>query len=87
MPVFEHISHYRNPRDEVFAWHERPGAFVRLSPPGHLALVSGPTDGTRVGHWGRAVARGRRRPSAPSSSAIAVAKSSAQARARIRQHR
>ena len=33
MPVFEHISHYRNPRDEVFAWHERPGAFVRLSPP------------------------------------------------------
>lgn len=49
MPVFEHISHYRNPRDEVFAWHERPGAFVRLSPPGHLALVSGPTDGTRVG--------------------------------------
>ncbi len=49
MTVFEHTATYPHPRDEVFAWHERPGAFVRLSPPGAIVAVDGPTDGLHVG--------------------------------------
>lgn len=49
MPVFEHVSFYPHPRTEVFAWHERPGAFVRLTPPGMAAVIDGPTDGIRDG--------------------------------------
>ena len=49
MPVFEHVSHYPHPREEVFAWHTRPGGFVRLTPPGMAEVVAGPTDGIRVG--------------------------------------
>lgn len=49
MPVFEHVSTYPHPRAAVFAWHERPGGFVRLTPPGSARIVSGPTDGIRVG--------------------------------------
>lgn len=49
MPVFEHVSRYPHPRAEVFAWHRRPGAFVRLTPPGMAQLVSGPTDGIMPG--------------------------------------
>ncbi len=44
MPIFEHVSHYPQPRDEVFAWHTRPGGFVRLTPPGMATVVEGPTD-------------------------------------------
>lgn len=49
MPVFEYSTTFPHPRDEVFAWHERPGAFVRLTPPGLATVVSGPTDGIREG--------------------------------------
>lgn len=49
MPVFEHLATYPQPRETVFAWHERPGAFVRLTPPGSAILMHGPTDGLRVG--------------------------------------
>ncbi len=49
MTVFEHSATYPHPRDEVFAWHERPGAFVRLSPPGSIVTVDGPSDGIRAG--------------------------------------
>lgn len=49
MPVFEHVSRYPRPRDEVFAWHTRPGAFVRLTPPGMAVVTSGPTNGIAVG--------------------------------------
>ncbi|SDB90035.1 hypothetical protein GA0111570_10762 [Raineyella antarctica] len=49
MPVFEHSATYPHPRHEVFAWHERPGAFVRLTPPGSAIPLHGPTDGIRAG--------------------------------------
>lgn len=49
MPVFEHSATYPQPRHDVFAWHERPGAFVRLTPPGSMIPISGPTNGIRVG--------------------------------------
>lgn len=49
MPVFEHRATYPQPRREVFAWHERPGGFVRLTPPGSAIPLHGPTDGIRAG--------------------------------------
>ncbi|WP_197511214.1 SDR family oxidoreductase [Tessaracoccus coleopterorum] len=49
MPTFTHVSSYPAPRSEVFAWHTRPGGFVRLTPPGLAALRSGPTDGINPG--------------------------------------
>jgi uncharacterized protein (TIGR01777 family) len=33
MPYFRHRTHLPFPADDVFAWHMRPGAFERLSPP------------------------------------------------------
>lgn len=49
MTVFEHTATYPHPRAEVFGWHERPGAFVRLSPPGSIVTVDGPSDGIHTG--------------------------------------
>lgn len=49
MPTFEHTSTYPQSRSEVFAWHTRPGAFVRLTPPGTAEVTQGPTDGIREG--------------------------------------
>ncbi len=49
MPVFEHSATYPHPRSEVFAWHERPGAFIRLTPPGSAIPVHQATDGIRTG--------------------------------------
>lgn len=49
MPRFIHVSTYPAPRDRVFEWHTRPGAFARLTPPGLATLVEGPTDGIRPG--------------------------------------
>lgn len=49
MPTFEMRSHYPHPRQEVFAWHTRPGALTRLTPPGWARVVAGPTDGLNVG--------------------------------------
>ena len=30
---FEYETRLTQPRDEVFAWHQRPGALPRLTPP------------------------------------------------------
>lgn len=49
MPVFERTTRIPLPREDVFAWHTRPGAFVRLTPPGMATVLSGPTDGINVG--------------------------------------
>lgn len=49
MPTFTHVSTYPQDRETVFAWHERPGAFTRLSPPGQMRAEGEPTDGIRVG--------------------------------------
>ena len=49
MPVFERQSRYPYPREVVFAWHQRPGAVVRLMPPGMATLLSAPTDGINAG--------------------------------------
>ena len=35
--------------DEAFAWHERPGAFVRLTPPWERVVVASHTGGIRPG--------------------------------------
>ncbi len=49
MPVFEQVSRYPYPREQVFAWHERPGAVVRLMPPGMATVLTRPTDGINTG--------------------------------------
>ncbi len=49
MPVFERTSRYPYPRATVFAWHTRPGAFARLSPPGMVTALKPHTDGINVG--------------------------------------
>lgn len=49
MPRFVHVSRYSFPRSDVFAWHERPGAFVRLTPPGMATIIQGPTAGIQTG--------------------------------------
>lgn len=49
MPVFEYVSRYPASRERVFAWHRRPGAFVRLTPPGMATVLRGPSDGVEVG--------------------------------------
>lgn len=49
MPVFERDSRYPFPREDVFAWHTRPGAFVRLSPPGMVTVLRPLSDGLEVG--------------------------------------
>lgn len=48
MPTFEYVSRYPHPRAVVFAWHARPGAFVRLTPPGMATRLEG-TDDLTVG--------------------------------------
>lgn len=52
MPIFEKRSVIDCPAPTLFAWHTRPGAFERLSPPWeHLRVISrhgGIADGSRV---------------------------------------
>jgi uncharacterized protein (TIGR01777 family) len=52
MPVVRHQSRLSHPAEEVFAWHGRPGAFERLTPPWERVRVlersGGLTDGSRV---------------------------------------
>lgn len=52
MPIYEKRSVIDCPASTLFAWHTRPGAFERLSPPWeHLRVVSrhgGIADGSRV---------------------------------------
>ena len=49
MPVFERSSRYPFPRATLFAWHTRPGAFARLSPPGMVTPLKRHTDGINPG--------------------------------------
>ncbi|MCV7382897.1 TIGR01777 family oxidoreductase [Mycolicibacter longobardus] len=42
-------SEIEAPRDEVFAWHTRPGAFARLSPPWQPMRLRAETDSLRDG--------------------------------------
>lgn len=46
---FEHELTLPHPREQVFAWHERPGAIVRLTPPTLGRVEAEPTDGIRDG--------------------------------------
>jgi uncharacterized protein (TIGR01777 family) len=50
--IFQRSVRIERPAAEVFAWHERPGAFARLCPPWErvevLAHVGGIRDGARV---------------------------------------
>lgn len=52
MPTFRHHSELDHPVEEVFAWHTRPGAFQRLTPPWESVRVLERTgemwDGGRV---------------------------------------
>ena len=45
MPVFRHRCELDQPPKEVFAWHERPGAFQRLVPPWESVRVRSQTGG------------------------------------------
>ncbi len=47
MPVFRHRCELDQPPEEVFAWHERPGAFQRLVPPWESIRVRSQTGGVR----------------------------------------
>ena len=49
MATFTHDSTYPHPREEVFAWHERPGAFTRLSAPGQIRAGAEPDVGLQPG--------------------------------------
>lgn len=49
MPTFRHVSDYPQDRETVFGWHERPGAFTRLSNPGQVRTERESADGIRVG--------------------------------------
>ncbi|MBD2763245.1 TIGR01777 family protein [Kocuria sp. cx-116] len=49
---FEYETRLTQPREEVFAWHQRPGALPRLTPPfggGPDQVTEGPTDGIEPG--------------------------------------
>jgi uncharacterized protein (TIGR01777 family) len=49
MATFRHESTYPQDRATVWAWHERPGAFTRLSPPGQVRASGEPSDGIHPG--------------------------------------
>lgn len=49
MPTFTHTSDYPQDRATVFGWHERPGAFTRLSNPGQVTSLGRPSTGLAVG--------------------------------------
>lgn len=49
MATFTHVSEYPQSRETVWAWHERPGAFTRLSPPGQVRSKGEPSVGLQVG--------------------------------------
>ena len=49
MPVFERSSRYPFPRATVFAWHTRPGALARLSPPGMVTALKPYSHGIEAG--------------------------------------
>lgn len=60
MPTFRHSTELDHPVGEVFAWHERPGAFERLTPPWEDVRVREREGGIQPG--GRVVLEVRKRP-------------------------
>lgn len=53
MAHFEHTTTLPYPREQVFAWFERPGAIVRLSPPFGGSVEAEPDHGLRDGSTSR----------------------------------
>ncbi|MHB1064481.1 MAG: TIGR01777 family oxidoreductase [Georgenia sp.] len=53
MAHFVHTTALPYPREQVFAWFERPGALVRLSPPFGGSVLAEPDDGIRDGSTAR----------------------------------
>ncbi|WP_319593473.1 TIGR01777 family oxidoreductase [Georgenia thermotolerans] len=53
MAVFERTTVLPYPRAQVYAWFERPGALVRLSPPFGGSVLAEPSDGIRDGSIAR----------------------------------
>ncbi|WP_447925210.1 TIGR01777 family oxidoreductase [Georgenia muralis] len=53
MAHIEHSTALPYPRERVFAWFERPGALVRLTPPFAGSVLSEPDDGLRDGSEAR----------------------------------
>lgn len=53
MPRLEHVTVLAHPREDVFAWFERPGALVRLTAPFAGSVLLEPTDGVRDGSAAR----------------------------------
>ena len=49
MPVFTRRTEFDVPVEALFAWHERPGAFERLSPPWDAVTVAERSGGIRDG--------------------------------------
>lgn len=49
MPIFQYSTELPQPRELVWAWHERPGALTRLTPPGVATTVRGSDAGIRDG--------------------------------------
>lgn len=49
MRTFVHQDHVAHPREQVFAWHERPGALTRLTPRLMGTVRGEPSDGIREG--------------------------------------
>ncbi|WP_106849091.1 TIGR01777 family oxidoreductase [Blastococcus sp. Marseille-P5729] len=49
MARFEYQTTLDHPREEVFEWHERPGALMRLNPPTLGKVDTEPTEGIRNG--------------------------------------
>jgi uncharacterized protein (TIGR01777 family) len=49
MPVFEKISTLPFARDDVFAWHKRPGALARFSPPWQKVKLVRKVGGLEIG--------------------------------------
>lgn len=49
MNIFVYRTRIEAPAEEVFAWHSRPGAFERLTPPWEKVKVIERTDGIKDG--------------------------------------
>jgi uncharacterized protein (TIGR01777 family) len=49
MTTFRSQVTVHHPIDEVFAWHERPGALIRLCPPWNGSVAAAPSNGLAVG--------------------------------------
>ncbi len=47
--TFQHTARFDSPIDEVFAWHRRPGAIQRLTPPWQPVKVASESPSLREG--------------------------------------